>query len=191
MIDYQQGKIYTIRCKTDNNLIYVGSTASSLVRRWYNHKHDSGRRHSKINQTTNELGIDNFYIELFELYPCNSKMELEKREGEVIRQISTLNEKIAGRDKQTYYLDNKEVLDANNKIYLMENKEKIKEQIHQNTLKNKERKQQYDKEYKAINKELIAEKRSIRIICSCGCSIIKDGLASHLRTEKHKLLTEP
>ena len=176
MINYQQGKIYTIRCKTDPSLIYVGSTVNTLTKRWNNHKTDSGRRHSKINQTTNELGIDNFYIELFELYPCNSKMELLKREGEVIREIGTLNQIISGRDQQTYYL---------------ENKEKIKEQRHQNTLKNKERKQQYDKEYKAINKELIAEKRSIRIICSCGCSIIKDGLASHLRTEKHKLLTEP
>ena len=26
MQDYQNGRIYTIRCRTDNSLIYVGST---------------------------------------------------------------------------------------------------------------------------------------------------------------------
>ena len=49
-----------------------------------------------------ELGFDDFYIELYENYPCNSKEELNKREGEVIREIGTLNSNIAGRTKEEY-----------------------------------------------------------------------------------------
>jgi hypothetical protein len=30
MPDYKQGKIYTVRCKTDETLIYVGCTTQSL-----------------------------------------------------------------------------------------------------------------------------------------------------------------
>ncbi|MFN9909734.1 MAG: GIY-YIG nuclease family protein [bacterium] len=38
MPDYLQGKIYTIRCKTDNTLIYVGSTTQSLSMRMAGHR---------------------------------------------------------------------------------------------------------------------------------------------------------
>jgi hypothetical protein len=47
----------------------------------------------------NELGIDNFYIELYENYSCSSKEELNRREGEIIRDIGNLNHVIAGRTK--------------------------------------------------------------------------------------------
>ncbi len=30
MPDYKQGKIHTIRCKTDDTLIYIGCTTQSL-----------------------------------------------------------------------------------------------------------------------------------------------------------------
>jgi len=35
---YKNGKIYTIRCKNDDTLIYVGSTIQPLFKRWYGHK---------------------------------------------------------------------------------------------------------------------------------------------------------
>ncbi len=93
MPDYQNGKIYPIRCKTDEDLVYIGSTINTLTRRWYNHKQDSNRKQSEINTIMRDVGIDNFYTELYELYPCNSKLELKKREGEIQRKIGTLNEK--------------------------------------------------------------------------------------------------
>jgi hypothetical protein len=49
----------------------------------------------------NEYGVDNLYIELYEMYKCNTK-ELVKREGEIIRQIGTLNKNIAGRTLKEY-----------------------------------------------------------------------------------------
>ena len=50
------------------------------------------------------LGVQ-WYIELFELFPCDVKCELEKREGEIIREIGTLNKKIAGRNRKEYLID--------------------------------------------------------------------------------------
>ena len=38
MPDYKKGKNYTIRCKTDDSLIYVGSTVESLSSRLSKHK---------------------------------------------------------------------------------------------------------------------------------------------------------
>jgi hypothetical protein len=32
---YKNGKIHTIICKTDDTLIYVGSTIQPLFKRWY------------------------------------------------------------------------------------------------------------------------------------------------------------
>ncbi len=68
----------------------------------------------------------NWYIELYENHPCNSKEELLKREGEVIRLIGTLNVKIAGRDKKEYYSDKADIIKENAKQYHVENKEKRK-----------------------------------------------------------------
>jgi len=34
----KNGKIYTIRCKNDDTLIYVGSTVQPLFKRWHQHK---------------------------------------------------------------------------------------------------------------------------------------------------------
>lgn len=48
----------------------------------------------------NEQGIENFEIEVVEEFPCENKKELEKREGEIIREYGTLNRRIAGRNKQ-------------------------------------------------------------------------------------------
>ena len=35
---YKNSKIYTIRYRNDNSLIYVGSTTQPLYKRWYEHK---------------------------------------------------------------------------------------------------------------------------------------------------------
>ncbi len=38
MPDYKNGNIYTIRCKDDPTLIYVGSTTQQLSQRWHENK---------------------------------------------------------------------------------------------------------------------------------------------------------
>ncbi len=108
---YNNGKIYTIRCRSDNDLIYVGSTIQPLHKRFHSHKTKLNKgkyNNSLLYNKMNELGIDNFYIELYENYKCNSKEELNRREGEIIRKIGNMNQIIAGRKREEYLNENKD-----------------------------------------------------------------------------------
>ena len=102
---YENGKIYTIRCRYDDTLIYVGSTIEK-----YLSSRMSKHRYSKSCEVCKYINDDwgNWYIELYENYPCKSKQELEKREGEIIRLIGNINKRIAGRTNKEYIEDNKE-----------------------------------------------------------------------------------
>ena len=113
MNKYSNGKIYTIRCHDDQNLIYVGSTIQPLYKRWHQHKLRSQcetdkEYHKYIYTKIRELGIDKFYIELYENFECKSKEELCKKEGEVIRLIGNLKQQIAGRTRKEWRQENPE-----------------------------------------------------------------------------------
>ena len=101
MPDYKQGKIYTVRCKTDETLIYVGCTTQSLVDKnkylvyFYNHICGLPLFYTWC--------IDNWYIELFENFPCQNKEQLKRREREVIREIGIINKQIDERKKSNKY----------------------------------------------------------------------------------------
>lgn len=96
--------IYTIRCKSDDKQIYIGSTKTSLSRRGFHHKSCSKTNNKSplyIHINANG-GWDNYYIELYESFEGTTD-ELKKREGEIIRQFKTdtdmfvINHRIAGR----------------------------------------------------------------------------------------------
>ena len=79
---YKNGKIYTIRYRGDDSLIYVGSTCLPLYKRWYKHKSDCFNEnfpgnnmylYQKIRGTND---FENWYIELYEEYPCENKEQL-------------------------------------------------------------------------------------------------------------------
>jgi hypothetical protein len=108
MTDYSQGKIYKIVCN-ETGQVYIGSTVQTLkdrlndhksnFKRWLDEKTDWQCASSAIIQ------FDNYYIELIEHYPCNSKTELEIREGYWQKQIECINKCIAGAtcgDKKAY-----------------------------------------------------------------------------------------
>jgi hypothetical protein len=97
MPDYSEAKIYTIQYKNDVNLIYVGSTCKTLACRWSQHKYNYKDKtyngyNSKFYQKLRETDdISGWHIELYEIYPCKNKSELQKRESDVIQNIGTLN----------------------------------------------------------------------------------------------------
>jgi hypothetical protein len=62
MTDYKQGKIYTVRCKTDDTLIYVGCTTELLSRRMSKLKYDSINKPAICFYQHVDDG-DNWYIE--------------------------------------------------------------------------------------------------------------------------------
>ena len=49
---YKNGKIYTIRNRNNNDLIYVGSTCLPLYKRWYIHNiscfNESNKEYNKL-----------------------------------------------------------------------------------------------------------------------------------------------
>ena len=122
MPDYSKGKIYTIRCRNDPSQIYVGSTIQPLSQRFGTHKKDKMKfPHYPLYKQVEDWS--DWYIELYEDFPCERKEQLEKREGEIIRTIATLNKNIAGRKYQEYYTENKEKIDFQQKQYREENKD--------------------------------------------------------------------
>jgi len=200
---FLQGKIYKLVCKTTGD-VYIGSTYCTLKDRLAEHIN---------NYTTyiNTFGIsahykksyeilenDNFEIQLLENFPCYGKYFLTKREGWYQKNTKCINMKIAGRDKQEYYLDNKEKIDNKNKLWAINNAEKVKIDKHNYYLNNKEHhlaygKKRYEenkkqildqqKEYYNKNRDKIAEKLNISIICSlCLKSISKSNMVRHQRS---------
>ena len=114
MNKYHNGKIYKI---VDNTYTkqYIGSTTEKLSQRMTRHRsdyrrHNDGRRLHKISvfDLFDEFGIDNCKIELIEYCKCDSKDELVRREGELIKNSDCVNKQIAGRTKKEYQEDKHE-----------------------------------------------------------------------------------
>jgi hypothetical protein len=80
MPDYQQGKIYAIR-SPHTEKVYIGSTVSSLAKRFSQHKRGTCGCSSK-----EIIDCGDSYIELVENIPCNSKEELFRKEAQIMRE---------------------------------------------------------------------------------------------------------
>jgi len=122
MPDYQKGKIYKLYSNESPDEIYIGSTTQSLCRRKQGHK-DKKNCNSKILFEKYEQVI----IELIEYFPCNTREELNKKEGEYIRMTDCINKEIAGRTKKEWREENLDIIKEKNKVYREQNKDKIKE----------------------------------------------------------------
>ena len=154
MPDYNKGCIYTIRCRTDKTLIYVGSTANNLSKRFSSHKTDKKCSLYKCIQEKYDGDWSNFYIELYEEYSCENKEQLNRREGEIQREIATINKNKAGRTKKEYYIDNRDILLEQMNQYYLDNRDMILQQQKQYQLDNEYKIKEYQKQYR-INKKMI------------------------------------
>ena len=110
-MDYKNGKIYTIRShQTDK--IYIGSTTQPLSKRFHCHK---GRYIISLSRKTNYITsfeiikYGDAYIELLEEFPCETKDQLHKREGECIRnEPNCVNKFVPGRTTKQYREEHKD-----------------------------------------------------------------------------------
>ena len=110
MVDYSKAKIYKILNYMDDD-VYIGATCQTLSERMAGHrrgKNGKDKKHYKLYQKINEIGVEHFYIELIEETPCNNAEQLRAEEGEYIRKCATLNSRIEGRTKKEYIEDTKE-----------------------------------------------------------------------------------
>jgi hypothetical protein len=175
---YHNGKIYTIRSyKTDK--FYIGSTCMPLHKRFYEHKirfkYVSLNNLKKYYSSFEILKYDDVYIELLEEFKCENKMELEKREGELIRlhKNNIVNIYINGRTPDEWVKDNKD----KRKI--------IQDRFHNN---HKDERNEYSKNYRLNNIDKIKKLKSNKIICSCGLNVVKYNLIKHQETKLHNKL---
>ena len=129
MPDYKNGKIYMLLDLTNEN-VYYGSTCSTLSIRKQGHK-DSYKGYiiGKKTKTISSFDImknNNYKIILVENYPCESNIELRKREQFYISNNKCINQKNAymskeERNKQGRVLDKKRT--RNHKPYLRQYRE--------------------------------------------------------------------
>ncbi len=104
---YHNGKIYTLRSH-QTDMFYIGSTTDALHKRLYGHKQDYNRwKKYNIRYITSceMIKYDDCYIELLENFKCETKSELTKREGELIRSHKSdlVNIRVDGRTKHEYW----------------------------------------------------------------------------------------
>ena len=190
MNKFQRGKIYTIRShKTP--LIYVGSTCQRhLSSRMTGHRSAFKAYKNGKGSYLNSFDIfevdENCYIELYEYYPCNTDLELRKREGEVIRELDCVNKHIAGRTKKEWDEENKEKRREWAKEYYEDNKEQIKAKSKQYRERNKDKLKAKKKQYRANNKERINAKKKEKFECECGSIYTHGHKARHMKSKKHQ-----
>ena len=175
MVNYQLGKIYKIIDNTNGN-IYIGSTCEpTLARRLSQHCGNYRfylNKENKKNSTSFKIIENNDYsICLIEKYPCNSKDELHAKERFYIENIKCVNKYIPNRTSKEYVQDNREKI----KEYY-----KRKYQISNCEIKKVKR------NYYITNKDIIQEKKSMKILCSCGKSYTKSNKQSHEITKFHQ-----
>lgn len=85
--NYENTKIYEIIYLPEPNIIYIGGTTQSLIKRFWAHRHEGKTKRipTKFYTFMNEKGIENFKIVLIEYFKCNTFNEQEEREMYWIR----------------------------------------------------------------------------------------------------------
>lgn len=162
--NYQLGKIYGIFAPSIFK-VYIGSTYRSLASRLYKHK----KRNSQCTSKQLMKCID-MKIVLIENFPCNSRKELERREGEWIKSLEgsgmCVNKNVAGRTRKEYQQSNRGK--ERNKKY---------RKVYNQSDKCKESSRKSDEKRKDIRKQ--------RHDCDCGGKYTHRHKSTHMKSKKH------
>jgi len=158
MVNYQNGKIYAIKSNCGDK-VYVGSTTKKyLSERMSDHRGafkacKKGTAHRcASHELFTQYGVENCYIELIELFPCNTKDELLMRENHYIRSLVCVNKQLA--------ISTPESRAASQKKYEDNNKEKINESHRASYERNRAVIRERGFKYREENREEILRKKS-------------------------------
>jgi hypothetical protein len=184
--NYQQAKIYCIKVNTEEEYLpYVGSSCKRLLSQRMNQHRDDYKKWKvnpeKYNFVSSftlfeKYGIEECFIELLELFPCNCNDELRKKEREWIEKMECCNKvkRVIITEEENveylkiYYETHKEEILENSKIYYETHKEEKKIK------------------YKNKKNELL-EKRKEKYTCECDSICRKSDKARHEKTKKHQI----
>ena len=180
---YENGKIYAVKNDITDD-IYIGSTIVPLCKRMVKHRCDAKMRPNttSLSRKMSEIGIEHFYIELVEDYPCKNKEHLNKREGELIRELATINKRVEQRTATEIAEQRREYIEKHHDHFLEcrrewaeKNREKLREQNRAQKAKDKDKIYERDKAWK-----------STKIECPCGGKYTNCHKAEHLKCKKHQ-----
>ena len=162
MPDYKLAKIYRILSDEPNSLLFIGSTTRPLLSQRMSQNRAGYKRFqagqgSKIRSYDlfEKYGVDKCKVELLEVFPCNSKDELMKQEGQHIRNNECVNKNISGRTTKEYKLDNRDVILEKAREYAKCYHAQHKEEEGEYRLNHREE----AKEYRLNHKDFIREQR--------------------------------
>lgn len=214
VVNYQNGKIYKI-WSLSSDLIYIGSTTQELNQRLAGHVR-SYKKYLKTNKnkcTSYELlKLNDYKIELIELYKCDSKKELERREGIIQRENkkNLVNLYIAGRTSKERLLEDGDRIRERDRLryqnneerqnkqkkaakeYVENNRDKVITYQHQYRKDNKLKAQEYAKQYQEENKLTLSQyhqdyykKTNIYYKCICGSNVSSHNKIRHEKSKCH------
>ena len=216
MSDYKIGSIYRIIYNNiDINITYIGSTFSTINKRFSKHKQHykewlNNENGCSIFPYFKEYGIKNFSIVLIKQYECVDRKHLESKEQLYINKYKCVNLNssfqilIKERKKQYYEKHLEEIKEYKKnyfkKYYTPHPKELKTEEYKQNKIKenNKKYRDLQDKEklkennakYHQDNKEKIAQRQKLNhsklYDCECGKKQLAwGGKARHNKSAFH------
>lgn len=177
---YAKGQIYTIRShQTDD--VYIGSTCSPLHKRLSEHRGNfkQWKEGKDVRYVTSFeiVKYDDAYVELLEDFPCDNKKELNRREGQLIRQNACVNKNVPGRTRAEYRAEYSE----EDKVRVSEYHREYR-QLHKDAILARE------KEYAEANKAKISQRQAEKVTCECGAVVCRSYISTHKKSEKHALL---
>ena len=157
---YNKSIIYTIR-SPHSDKYYIGSTTQILCKRLSDHTVDYKRHLNgtcpNITSSYKILELGGAYIEMLKEINCENRNQLEKREGELIREHKSkcVNKNIPCRTNKEWEQDNHDERVEKKKQYYIDNIEKKKQYYIENIDKISEQKKQYRND----NKDKLKEKK--------------------------------
>ena len=184
MNKYQKGKIYKL-VSSQTDKIYIGSTIQSLGKRKGQHKCDPKCKSREL------ICYEDCEIVLIKKFPCNCKKELEREEGNIIKQNldKCVNTYIPRRTKEEYkpkkaIFNRKYAQSEKGKIKRKENYELKKDEINK---KRREHKTTIDRDKKAISDKKYNEKNKDKMYyCECCNKSVKYlSKHKHFKTQIH------
>lgn len=187
-----KGIVYQIYLESNPDINYVGSTTTTLEKRWK--EHISAFKTGSMNGAVickyfKELGVDNFQIRVIKEYEVIDRKHLLAYEQLWINKLKSVNiiknlfpiQNLIKKKKQIY-------LKIYNKTYYKNNREHISEVGKVYRINNREHIIEYQKIYYENNAEYLKEYKKILYVCPCSPNnqITVGSKARHERTIKHQ-----
>jgi hypothetical protein len=177
-----KGRIYQI-LNDDASIVYVGSTTDPLKTRWINHKSGAkgqlkGKyRNLAIYQHSNELGVDQFKLELIKEYDVVDVKHLRAIEQLWINKVKCIN-------KQSCFMPISKK--ARDKLYGDAHRAKLNAKSLEHYDANHEANLATRTAYRVANRDQLNAKKKEKIECECGVSYTRSHKARHLSTARHQ-----